>query len=677
MVRQVIAAWLGALVVTGCSSGGANREAKRTLVDRPTAPLPVERPRCAAPLGLDVVPVANGRSGSTVVMARVHGRLLAYIADEDESLLRVVDVEGGGAPKELPSVGLPGRPGRMLMLPGGRLAIPMTDKAAVAVYTPAAVGDGIQALCTLETPDEPVDLAETLDHKTLLVVTDWSHALIAFDLDSGDRRFDVELPRSPRAVVASADGTHAYVAHAAGRAMSVVDLGPAPVSVGGIDLHGESTDLKSFAEGIEMMMPVPTHDQVFMLEDEIQVRHHQRRRAAAPAQRRRSACQGFALAELGGPRPRILSPMVEVATGNLTAPSSGYGPGGDLSPVTAELPVVAVIDEAAGQILKDSVVAREPQGIGKKPPCLLPRAAVVTHGSLYVACMGIDAVVEYDATVPEPEAHERRRWRVGSGPTGLAVHGTRAVVWSQFAGTASVLALSGDAETGDPTAVLSVARRPRTQEDVATALGRALFHTTSDARISKDGRACASCHPNGRDDGLVWSTPGGPRQTPMLAGRLRDTAPYGWDGAGSDVSHHLDHTLERLEGAGIAPEDRAALVRYVTTLAGPIVHARAPSETLDRGQAVFLAAGCASCHAAEGSWTDGQRHMVSSRAPADAIAAFDTPSLRFVGGTAPYFHDGRYATLHDLLTRAEGPMGAARTMPAEDIDALETFVRFL
>jgi mono/diheme cytochrome c family protein len=616
-------------------------------------------------------------------MARVHGRLLAYIADEDESLVRILDLEGEGPPKELESVRMPGRPGRMLMLPGGRLAIPTTDKAEVAVYTPAAVGDGLELLCSLETPDEPVDLAETPDHKTLLVAADWGHALVAFDMESGERRFDVDLPRSPQALVASADGIHAYVAHASGRALSVVDLTTTPPSTRDIDLHGESTDPKS-ALVVMMPMPVPMRrrmdDAAQNLDDFVLIEDQRarlfRRPAPAPV-RRRSACQGFALAELGGQEPRLLSPMVEVATGNLTAPSSGYGPGGDLSPATAELPVVAVIDEATGKARQDSVRALEPQVSSKKPPCLLPRAAVVAHGSLYVACMGIDAVVEYDATAPVPEAHERRRWRVGSGPTGLALHGSRAVVWSQFAGTASVLALSADREASDPIAVVSVARNPRTQEEEETARGRALFYTSSDSRISKDGRACASCHPNGRDDGLVWSTPGGPRQTPMLAGRLPDTAPYGWDGAGSDVSHHLDHTLERLEGEGFAPADRAALVRYISTLAGPTVHARATAETRDRGQAVFLSAGCASCHSPESAWTDGQRHEVSSRASADASAAFDTPSLRFVGGTAPYFHDGRYPTLRDLLTRSDGPMGAARGRPAEDIDALETFVRSL
>ena len=33
----------------------------------------------------------------------------------------------------------------------------------------------------------------------------------------------------------------------------------------------------------------------------------------------------------------------------------------------------------------------------------------------------------------------------------------------------------------------------------------------------------------------------------------------------------------------------------------------------------------------------------------EASLLFDTPSLQFVGGTAPYFHDGRYPTLIDLL----------------------------
>src|SRR4029079_8721237 len=59
------------------------------------------------------------------------------------------------------------------------------------------------------------------------------------------------------------------------------------------------------------------------------------------------------------------------------------------------------------------------------------------------------------------------------------------------------------------------------------AAGRRLFLTERDRRITRDGRACAGCHREGRDDGVVWKLGAGPRQTPMLVGRL-DHGPFGW-----------------------------------------------------------------------------------------------------------------------------------------------------
>jgi cytochrome c peroxidase len=132
----------------------------------------------------------------------------------------------------------------------------------------------------------------------------------------------------------------------------------------------------------------------------------------------------------------------------------------------------------------------------------------------------------------------------------------------------------------------------------------------------------------------------------------------------------------------LPPHELEALERYISTLPGPPVHASsaAPDEggvsQLARGSDVFFSAGCGSCHAAEKGFADGQRHDVRSRLEADAVAAFDTPSLRFVAGTAPYFHDGRYPTLRALL-ESNSPMGAARDRPAEELDALEAFVRSL
>ena len=56
---------------------------------------------------------------------------------------------------------------------------------------------------------------------------------------------------------------------------------------------------------------------------------------------------------------------------------------------------------------------------------------------------------------------------------------------------------------------------------------------------------------------------------------------------------------------------------------------------------------------------------------------FATPSLRFVGGTGPYFHDGRYSTLRALLTSDDSAMGKAKDLPTAEIDALEAYLKTL
>jgi cytochrome c peroxidase len=101
--------------------------------------------------------------------------------------------------------------------------------------------------------------------------------------------------------------------------------------------------------------------------------------------------------------------------------------------------------------------------------------------------------------------------------------------------------------------------------------------------------------------------------------------------------------------------------------------------TLARGSIVFHSsdAGCATCHGQAGHVPDGKRHDVASRAPADTEASFDTPSLRFVGGTAPYFHDGRYASLAELLVQSDGKMGHTAHLSTADLTALEAYLRSL
>jgi hypothetical protein len=61
----------------------------------------------------------------------------------------------------------------------------------------------------------------------------------------------------------------------------------------------------------------------------------------------------------------------------------------------------------------------------------------------------------------------------------------------------------------------------------------------------------------------------------------------------------------------------------------------------------------------------------------NALEWLDTPSLRFLSGTAPYFHDGRYATIEALLADPTSRMGDLSTLSAGDRAALAAYLRSL
>ena len=256
----------------------------------------------------------------------------------------------------------------------------------------------------------------------------------------------------------------------------------------------------------------------------------------------------------------------------------------------------------------------------------------------------------------------------------------RLVVWSQFAHALSIVALKDGASR-----IAAAATRPSDDKAVELARGRALFHATFDARISKDGRACASCHPDGREDGLTWSTPDGARQTPMLAGRLSTSAPFGWFGKNKTLKEHLHHTFARLGGTGLdAPSDArdlAALTAYIEAMKPPTRDGAKvdPSKVAlaNAGKALFYGArqGCADCH--QGGAADGAQHDVGSGRDVEASLAFDTPSLEFIGGTAPYFHDGRFASLMDLLDAHDDRMGKTLHLDADQKLALAAYLETL
>jgi cytochrome c peroxidase len=94
------------------------------------------------------------------------------------------------------------------------------------------------------------------------------------------------------------------------------------------------------------------------------------------------------------------------------------------------------------------------------------------------------------------------------------------------------------------------------------------------------------------------------------------------------------------------------LALFIDSLAAPApAHSLTPAE--QRGKEIFESSltGCADCHPAP-LYTDLQAHDVGTAdGPGEWFgASIDTPSVRFLSGSAPYLHDGSALTLYDVLT---------------------------
>lgn len=678
-MRSARAGVLGfAFLAAGCGGASPPIQAGPSAGEAST---PVAACARRTPPGFGPSRLGDTRQGSAVALVQDGASTLAYVADEDDALLHTININTGS---ERAVTSLAGSPSQVLVLADGRVAVTLRDKNRVAILEPGASADApLEVRCEVPVAAEPFGLASTPDDNTLLVTSAWGRRLSAFKTADLSPSFDVELPREPRAVLVDDDGQRAFVAHVVGATMSVVDLTTDKHDVRPIDLRVKRADrntskLRGGCQGFALAKSVSMKDQPPVDNT-----------AAASIAPERPLVKGTVPREkkpgaAPAPRGRIFAPMVTVDPGEVASRSSGYGSVTDT--MAAEVPIVSVVDGAAERPLTQSVLNDGLRHIGE---CVLPRSAAVSAstGSLFVTCLGADALLELDGRSVDPMRVVRRRWIVPKGPTAVAIddRGSKAVVWSQFDRELTVIPLAADG-AAEPVHVLT-SRKAKSEVTSELAWGRALFHQTDDPRISSDGRACASCHPDGREDALTWSTPDGPRQTIMLAGRTTTSEPFGWLGLHKDMKAHVTETFRRLGGTGLPDaserfDELDAVIAYVTKMRGPTLEgAVIPIEKAAlaaRGKALFFAEtqGCATCHVG-GAGTDHEGHNVESSKFPDRNPSFDTPSLRFISGTAPYFHDGRYSTLDDLLAASDSKMGHTLQLSRRDVEALKAYMETL
>ncbi len=251
---------------------------------------------------------------------------------------------------------------------------------------------------------------------------------------------------------------------------------------------------------------------------------------------------------------------------------------------------------------------------------------------------------------------------VGDNPIGL--------VWAPVADKVYVLNhLSRDVSVIDPATWSELDRVPAVISedpvDPQILLGEKLFHTSADIRTSINQKvSCASCHPGGETDGLVWDFAqigAGRRKTLTMRGQSISMAPQA-NGRGQlhrsgdrDEIQDFDLTFTTnfMLGSGFLPfpnaplsEPNAGLSPELDALAAFVLNLpplmRSPhrepggeiTESAVRGAMLFrltegpLATGCVTCHPAP-AYTDFGYHDVGGFRPQPEYEgpAYNTPSL--------------------------------------------------
>jgi mono/diheme cytochrome c family protein len=607
-------------------------------------------------------------ASSALLVGRVEGRLFAFVTDEDEHALFAVDVARRAIAAHL---SLPARPGHVIAH-GGSLAVALrdTDEVMLVDVMMRDPQEGIAALrpgARLQVAQDPLAMSSVGGQ---LYVA--SAASATLSILSGDAASDrpparrVALPRDARAVLGAVSlpggkPFEAIVAHATGSGLSLIDDAPQASRLS-LDL-GEICTVVAIDECMTART-IPSMQSYGM----------------AVVRGRLLVPSVSSLTD--GPLPVVhekpLGHRPQLASGGvaeLVVPSSqgGYG-GGNIS-----LPINFRIDVLRAGTKPGQLAFERADRFGVHD-CTLPRALVPSPDGdqLWMACLGSGTqgkVWRHEVREERGRLALRARDRVELpfvSALGFDVTSGDVLAYSPFDRRLSILPASIFRPSDKPSAAPASDAQielphisPELQPSSDVAAGRRLFHTT-DARISRGKKACASCHPDGGDDGLAWDTPMGRRRTLALAGRLPSEG-FGWEGRHKTLEEHISRTLrENLGGKGLSPDELTQLVSYLRAMRAPA--SRPPVDAARRGAALFAgAAGCATCHLPSEAFADGLVHDVG-------FGPVRTPSLLGAASRPRFFHGGQHTSLDAALRATHGKMGQPLALVADDQAALRAYL---
>lgn len=201
-------------------------------------------------------------------------------------------------------------------------------------------------------------------------------------------------------------------------------------------------------------------------------------------------------------------------------------------------------------------------------------------------------------------------------------------------------------------------------------IGHNLFHVSQGT-----GLACASCHPEGSDDGIVWDFSDiGLRRTQDIRGGISNTAPFHWE---QDIHDLRDLVVEVMVGrmGGDMPllSDIEEMGHWMDALHVPRVEPIGGGDA-EAGAQIFNdpMVGCAGCH-------NGPRYSDGIAYDIGKGVVLETGTLIGISRRPRLMHDGCANSLAERFDPACGGVSHGRTehLTGHQLDDLIAFLRTL
>jgi len=266
----------------------------------------------------------------------------------------------------------------------------------------------------------------------------------------------------------------------------------------------------------------------------------------------------------------------------------------------------------------------------------------------------------------------------GSGPRGVALSpdGKKLYIAHYYTGAITVM----DTESNKPINHIAVGAQPPADP---VRKGEEIFNDAT--RAFQHWHSCASCHTDGRVDGLRWDFLndgiGNAKDTlsllnmdkmPLMNRRATGNNPRACVKGGLTNTHMGSPTEEDVDNLfaylkSLKPEPSPHLVN------GKL------SPAAQRGKKIFEGKGeCARCHIPP-LFSDAKMHNVGVLSENEPDGRYVTPMLIEAYQTAPYLHDGRALTLKDVVTtfNQEDKHGKTNGLSPQEIDDLVAYLQSL